>query len=384
MDMLTDRSRKPLLPMSLLIRLSISVFLIGTSSCVESSGHRPMSDSNSGSTLPGSGQPVGAHEQLDVNLPAQDKLRKIAELRIKDKSLEELVSEIGADPWLAHDVFSNLGAYPTSLFGLSSSFEHNLRLKLLIQLGRHDPEMIGSIISSDLKKRASNWFDTVDACERAYHEDGQAGYVVDHTGKVSGSSAFHKYCQDQYGMPADMFVLMNIDYDKSLDALIDYAYWRYKVEVEIVDSPYGPGPMVKYIDPPRPPYGGQSYTERLNHDMLFYAAAYYLTKSNNPKYEEARNHLEKFLDGRPLYKEITTDAPEALWPQDHPFLGLYNVDSSSEPKMTLCMPNLQLFGQIHDWWFGGFVTITELVKVEYPDAHLIDTCRERYLPGFSP
>jgi hypothetical protein len=341
-----------------------------------------MSDSNSGSTLPGGGQPVRAHEQFDVNLPGQDKLRKIAELRIGDKSLEELVSGIGADPWLAHDVFSNLRAYPASLFGLSSSFEHNLRLKTLIQLGRHDPETIGSIISSDLKKRASNWFDTVDAYERAYHEDGQAGYVVDHTGKVSGSSAFQRYCQDQYGIPAGMFVLMNIDYDKSLDALIDYAYWRYKVEVEIIDSPYGPA--VKEIEAPRPPYGGQGYTERLNHDMLFYAAAYCLTKGNDPKYEEARRRLERFLDGRPLYKEVTTDAPEALWPQDHPFLGMYNVDSSSEPKMTLYMPNQNLFRQVTDWYFGGVGTITALVNAEYPDAHLSDSSRERYLPGFSP
>ncbi len=276
---------------------------------------------------------------LDKGLPIQPNLRKVAKQHIKDKALKELIEGLG-EPWTSSTPCIGVARDDTSILWLTYSFESNLRVKKIILEARKNPELVGPVICEDLLKRARNWPDTAEAYLGKHHKKGGDGYVVSQDGKTMGNQAFAKYCQDQYAIPADLFILSNIDYEKGLEALVDFAYWKYTVGMKFEMT--ADGPLGHYQVDPKGRHAGRPARSQLNDDMLFYAVAMYLENNTDPKYQETRDALQKILDGRDAFKKVTTDAPDALWPHHHPVLASAGVDTAAEPKMTLWLANLDI------------------------------------------
>jgi hypothetical protein len=285
---------------------------------------------------------------LEKGLALEPNPRKVAKKFVRDLSVEELIGELG-HAWTSSTPFCGIARNETSIAWLRYSLMSNLRVKRVILEGRKNPERVGSLVCTDLMRRTNQWQDTVQAYEDAYHEKGSLRYLVGDNGKKVASGAFEKYCQDKYAIPADIFILMNIDYSKGLDTLVDFADWMFSVPKRMVQTP--DGPYTYWQLDTRGPYGGKPVRKRLNGDMVFYAVAMYLQNNADPKYQSAREALEKVLKGKPACTEDTTDTPEALWPADDALIMAAGVDNSAEPKMTLLLPNLEIIEDKDRWFF---------------------------------
>ena len=271
-------------------------------------------------------------ELLEAGLPIQPVFRSTVKQQIKDKPVEQMVKEIG-NRW----AIPPCGTAPdaTNIAWLLQTFKGNLRVKQLIQEGRKDPERVGSMVSTDMLKRMSEWYDTCQAQQREYYERGSSGALFGHDGTKGGSSAFMKWLEDGYAIPTEVFVLMNIDYSKGLDTLAELVY---RIDKCGERKRVGPdGKLHTYEELGRTHFApGQQF----NNDIVYYAAASLLQHNNDEKYASLRAHLEKQLADKPAYVGIVTDSPDALWPEGGiPFTEYAGIDTSSEPRMNLRMPN---------------------------------------------
>jgi hypothetical protein len=276
------------------------------------------------------------HELMEAGLPIEPPYRSVVKQRIKDKSVEQLVKRIGDQ--LAIPI-SSIAPDRTNIVWLAHTFKGNLLVKQLILEGRKDPERVGAMVSADMIKRMSEWFDTCQAHEKEYAERGSAGAAFGHDGTTVGSSAFIKKLEDGYAIPAEVFVLMNIDYSKGLDTLAELAYRIRKCGLK---QEVGPDGKIRT-------YRDFLWTrlqpaEQFSNDIVYFAAAALIERSTDQKHERLRAQLQRWLtDQPPIYTEIVTDSPEALWPQGGiPFTDYAGIDTSSEPRMTLRMPNFEL------------------------------------------
>jgi len=271
-------------------------------------------------------------ELLEAGLPIQPTFRSTVKQQIKDKPVEQMVKEIG-DQW----AIPSCGIAPeaANIAWLLQTFEGNLRVKQLIQEGRKDPERVGSMVSTDMLSRMTQWYDTCQAKQREYYERGSSGAVFGHDGTKGGSPAFIKWLEDGYAIPAEVFVLMNIDYSKALDTLAELVYRIAKCGVKRYVGP--DGKIWEHEELGRTHFAPR---QQFNNDIVYYAAAALLQHNNDGKYASLRAHLEKQLADKPAYVEIVTDSPDALWPEGGiPFTEYAGIDTSSEPRMNLRMPN---------------------------------------------
>ncbi|HUT31109.1 MAG TPA: hypothetical protein VMX13_15045 [Sedimentisphaerales bacterium] len=275
-------------------------------------------------------------ELIEARLPIEPPDRKVVKQRIKDKSVEQLVERIG-DQWAIPHT-GGIAPDKTNIVWLAHTFEGNLLVKRLILEGRKDPERVGAMVSADMIKRMSEWFDTCKAYEKEYADRGSAGAAFGHDGTTVGSSAFIKRREDGYAIPAEVFVLMNIDYSKGLDALAELTYRIAKCGIKQEVGPDGKIRTYRDFLWTRLQPG-----EQFSNDIVYFAAAALIERSTDQKHERLRAQLQRWLtDQPPIYTEIVTDSPEALWPQGGiPFTDYAGIDTSSEPRMTLRMPNFQ-------------------------------------------
>jgi hypothetical protein len=283
---------------------------------------------------------------LEKGLPLKPNVRRVEQQSIEDKSAEQLIEEFG-HLWTSSAGPPNISRNETSIVWLNNSLLANLRVKKLILEGRKNPEWVGSLLSQDLMRRTRQWGDTVEAYEKAYREKGSLGLAVSNDGEEMGSSAFKKYLQDKYAIPAEMFILMNINYEKALEAFAEYADWRYSVPKKIVMTPEGP--RTHWTLQRRGPYGSKPIRDRLNNDMLLYATATLLQNNTDPKYQKVRERLGEILKDRPICTQEITDTPEALWPEGHPLLVATEMNTPSEDKMNILVPNLDLIENNQLW-----------------------------------
>jgi len=268
---------------------------------------------------------------MDKGLPIQPPFRRIVKQRIKDKSLEQLVKGIG-DQWAIP--ICGIAPEAANPAWLLNTFEGNILVKQLIQQGRKDPERVGAMIASDMNERMSQWYETCQA-KRLEALNGSAGAAFGHDGTTVGSSAHIKWLEDGYAIPAEAFVLMNIDYSKGLDALAELAYRIAECGVTRYVGPDGTiwKHMVLGLNYHNP-------AQQFSNEVVYYAAATLLQHNTDEKYAQFREYIQEQLAGKPAHVEIITDSPDALWPEDGiPLTEYAGIDTSSEPKMMMRMPN---------------------------------------------
>jgi len=244
-------------------------------------------------------------ELMEAGLPIEPPDRKVVKQRIKDKSVEQLVERIG-DQWAIPHT-GGIAPDKTNIVWLAHTFEGNLLVKRLILEGRKDPERVGAMVSADMIKRMSEWFDTCKAYEKEYADRGSAGAAFGHDGTTVGSPAFVKWLEDGYAIPAEAFVLGNIDYSKGLDALAELAYRIHRCGVTQYVGPDGKIWAYEEL--------GKTYfapREQFSNDIVYYAAAGLLQHTTDEKYLPLRTILENELAGKNAYVEIVTDSPDAL------------------------------------------------------------------------
>jgi len=232
---------------------------------------------------------------IEAGLPIQPNVQRVTQELFANQSLEELVLGLG-DPWAA-GVFSFSGA--TMRWSEVGSLKHylpkNLRVIRLIEEGRKDPQNVGSLVAADLRRRIAEFPETFLAFEEARLRtpDKTLGIAVAHDGETIGSEEFRKYEEDRYAISAAMWILVNIDFKKGIDAIADFGslvqddtQLKYSDEVKSVaeewNSPKNLREMVK---------------RGLCADMAVYAMAVLLHDDASEEFEMERGHLKTALKG---------------------------------------------------------------------------------------
>ena len=172
--------------------------------------------------IPGRGQMVA--QLIEADLPLEPNYHRVTKQGLSDKSLEELVEGLG-DPWASHPPeMDSISPDWGSISALTASLPLNLRAIRIIEIGRQDPERVGSLVAADLARRLGEFPETYCRLQEArLRRPGKTiGVLYGHDGTVAGSTEARRYLEDQYAISAAMWILVNLRYTKGIEAIADY------------------------------------------------------------------------------------------------------------------------------------------------------------------
>jgi hypothetical protein len=270
---------------------------------------------------------AGIIHRLEQGLPIETNSRRAVKEQLAKEDVPTLVRNTGGI-WGALEAAPG-GIYPNyeSVAWLSHALPSNLRVKQIIQEARRDPNRVGKLVVDDLLARTSQWKET----RHQYKEEvarGGGGFVMDEKGLPTGSTIGRKYSEDQYAMPAHVFILANIDYPDASTAVSAFAK--------------------QALGPPSNGFQTLKSTgfDRVNLDLLVFYAAVKLSDEKVPENTEVANWLTSTFGKKLPFYESMVDAPQALWGDSNPLVIAGQIDISKEPRMKLILPDVKAIEEL--------------------------------------
>ena len=268
---------------------------------------------------------------LSKGLPVSPPLHRATKDQLAGKSIEELIKDVG-NQWSATAVHFGGRFNWASIHALTSCLPKNVRVIRIIEEGRRDPGKVGALLAADLRRRIREFPETYRRFREATDKtaDGSLGFAMGHDGAAIGSNAARKFEEDRYAISAAMWILVNIEYAKGVDAIAEFGFLlehpnrRIWAERDMVRTYLCPG-------------------------IAVYAGAMLLREDTSPKFAGARQAFAAVLkDMEVSGGRETVNGSHALYPTGHLGLAMTRIDTSSQPTLQVDVPNASTFAKLLD------------------------------------
>lgn len=265
----------------------------------------------------------------DANLPLQPNPYRVKQEFMKGKTVEQLIEDLG-EIWSA-SLSTSIGGIPPdwdNIDALAAYLPDNPRVIRIIEEGRRNPDKVGSLVAANLEKRIKRLPDVwLRFCEdTADNPDHSLGFGVANDGTVIGSDSARRWEEDCYSIPAEMWILYNIHYNKGIDSILAFG--------SLMEHPD------RYFTSPKMPGWNMDMFGRLCPEMTIYIVDSFLKDNQYPAYDKERKAFSAIIGDLKLSAGTKrVKGSYALYPTDHIAEKVLGIDMSSEPWIDVDVPD---------------------------------------------